>query len=182
MFCFERVLIHGFLSLGRIRNRIGRRLMSLKEEQIKMAEMIERYEIGLGYLYQACAEIFPECSAFWDEISMEERTHAYMIRVFRSMVEDGSIDAAERQFKADEVMVYIRDLDEHLGAARRREVSLTEALAVALEMESRSIEQHIFTVFSGDSEELKRVLTMLDEDTRKHYARSKELYEEKIGE
>jgi len=156
--------------------------MENKEEQIEMAIMLEKNEIALAHLYLRYAEKLPEFAEFWKDLSEEERTHALMVRTFRTMIEDGSLVYEQRPYKAEEIKAYLADLNEHLNYAMRNEITITEALAVALEMECRALEKKIFEIYDNDPEELKSTLKTLNDDTDRHYECIKKMYDEQMGE
>ncbi len=81
---------------------------------------------------------------FWTDISTEERTHAFMVRTFRTMIEDGTLVYEERPFTTRDLEAYLNDLNEHLKHARKGDLTITEALSTALEMESRVLEKQTF--------------------------------------
>ena len=74
--------------------------MATKQDQIKTVELMEKYEDGLGHLCQVCAEKFPVAAEFWTEMSTDERTHAFMIRTFRAMLEEGDEEFEDRPYQA----------------------------------------------------------------------------------
>lgn len=150
--------------------------MEERSGQVEMAEMLERYEIGLAHLYETFAKKVPEHKTFWDEIASEERTHAFLVRNFRSMMESGELEHGPRPFDATLVHKNLESLSKRMDHARRNPLSMADALEAAIEMENNMIERRVFESMDDDSAELKKVLEALMEGTREHYSKVKEMY------
>lgn len=151
------------------------------EEQIEAAKMMEKHEIALSYLYETYGKKIPGHASLWSKLSMEERSHSFMINTFRGMLEEGTLEVGGRSFKTEEVQASMEKLNDHMNYARRNDITAREALEAALELEGGILENRIFEVREGDPEDLRRVLSAIAEQTRGHYTRIKKRLEE-LGE
>jgi len=150
--------------------------MSENEKQIEMAKMLELHELALSNLYLVFKRLFPEHEDFWEEISLDEKSHATMIKTFRTMMEDGILAYSSRPFSVSDIEPYIEDIKNHANYAMKNKISMQEALATAMEMESRILEKDIFCPLVNDSEKLKKTLDSIVLETRKHHRAIKKMY------
>ena len=148
--------------------------MSSKEEQINMAKMLEKYEATLARLYKIYAKKLPEFEQFWNDIAVEEQTHAFMARTFRTMIEDDTLVFEPRSFKIHAIEENLKILNAHITFAESRSVTVKEAFTTAMELENMMIEKKIFEIYEGDADDLKRTLKTLLEDTKRHYEKIEE--------
>lgn len=155
--------------------------MGSKEDQIEMAMMMEKNELGLGHLYKTYANKLPEFEEFWNQFSENKRGHAFLVRTLRTLIEDGTVEYEDRPIKAEHIKAYIEDLNQHLSYAMRNEITIIEALSVGLELESRMLGKEFYEVYDSDPDELKRTLNTLNIDTQSHFETIKELYDEQMG-
>jgi len=155
--------------------------MDVDKKQVELAEMLERYELGLASLYDVYKRKFPEHEKFWDELATEERSHAFMVKSLRSMIEDGSLVFSPRPFTGRDVEPYLLDLNEHANYAMKTDFSMIEALVTALEMEGRVLEKDVWQPMDGDSEELVKILEAIVRETEGHHDRIEKLYEKMTG-
>ncbi len=151
-------------------------------ERLEAAELLEKHEIGLAHLYEVYAQKIPEHEAFWRALSTEERTHAFLVRNFRGLMDKKGIKSVARPFRRQEVEAAIKSLGDYLDYARREEISAGEALSTALELEARAIESMIFEVYEDDGEDLKRMLSTLSDDTRRHADTIREKFNQVINQ
>jgi len=147
-----------------------------KKEQIKIAENLQKYELGLSHLYNGFAKAFPEHKEFWTKLSVEEDTHAFMLRSFKEMVENGDLELPPRRFSLEAIDNNLRKLSSLQDLFLRSGISLKEALEWALEIESGILEHQTFLSVEGDPPEMKRVLDVISADTRRHSQELKNLY------
>lgn len=146
------------------------------EEQVKIAEQLQKYELGLSHLYRYYAGLFPEHQEFWENLSIEENTHAFMLNNFRKLIEKGEYKLSPRRFSLSSIENNLQRLSSLQNHAMKSGISLKEALESAMEIESGIIEHKIFDPFDDDPPEVKRILNALTEDTRRHSQTVKDLY------
>ena len=150
--------------------------MDKKETHIKMAEELEKFETGLAVLYSYYADQNPDYKQFWTELATDERTHAMMLKTFRSLIAEDKLIYAERKFSLRAIEENYQLLSAHLSFVKRNKVLIREALANAMQFENLMLEKKTFEVQEGDSEELKRTLSALMEDTQRHFEKIQKLY------
>ena len=153
--------------------------MSAKEHQADVIEMLANNEEMLSRLYKAYAKKFPEHKDFWAKLASEELGHAKWVRRLHSGVDQDEVYFKEGKFRKKAIQNFSTYLKERLAAIRTREMSLVNALSIALDVENAYIESKIFKVFKADHKELKHLLKNLDKGTRDHRDRIRKLWETK---
>lgn len=156
--------------------------MGIHEDQIELCKELMKYESGLAHLYGIYAKKFPEHFEFWNGISLEESTHAFLMKNFLSLLEDKTISYAPRPFKAADIAPYIQELSGIANDALRNELDLCEALLIALEMEDRVLEKEMMKVYDDDSPDLKTILSSIQSDTQRHAHRLRDFYDQVMAE
>ncbi len=156
--------------------------MSAHEDQIRLCQELTKYESGLAHLYGIYARKFPEHFEFWDGISLEESTHAFLLKNFLSLLEDKTIRYAPRPFKAADIAPYIKELSDIANDALRNELDLCETLLVARELEDRVLEKEMIKPYDDDSPELKKILSSIQSDTQGHARRLRDFYSKIMAE
>lgn len=152
--------------------------MNLKENQIKVIEMLARNEEIVSQLYKAYAEKFPDHKDFWSQLAEEEIDHADWIHKLHFQIEEGSVYFNEDRFKMEAIQSFLDYLNDCLVKAQKEETSLINALSIAWDLENGLIEKKFFEVFEGDSAKLKHVLIDLADSTKDHRDRVKRALDE----
>jgi len=143
--------------------------METRESQLEAMEMLQKHESALGHLYEVYGNKLPRHEAFWDDLVVQERSHAFMIQTLRAMIEGGSLVYEYRPFKKEEIKASMQKLSRFMDYALRNDIDMKEALETAMSMEKGMIEDGLFTPRPGDPEELVKVLEALSEDTTRHF-------------
>ncbi|MFO8056379.1 MAG: hypothetical protein R6V10_03690 [bacterium] len=151
------------------------------DEQIKIAEHLQKYELGLSHLYATYARLFPEHREFWENLSVEENTHAFMLSTFKELIEKGDYSLTPRRFSLSAIENNMQKLSSFQNYAMKSGTSLKEALESAIEIETGIIENRTFDSHEDDPPEVKRILDALAEDTRRHAQTIKDLYRRLYG-
>lgn len=135
-------------------------------------ELLASHEDTISLLYRAYAERFPEFAEFWSGLAGQEASHAGWIRGLAARLGQGSVFFRER-FKLEPLQISLEYMLAELERAREQDVSMSLALARAMQIEEALIEKRYFEVFEGDSVELSHALQNLDRDTREHVSQIK---------
>ncbi len=120
-----------------------------KKEQVKIAENLQKYELGLSHLYSGFAKAFPDHKDFWTKLSVDEDTHAFMLRSFKEMVENGDLELPPRRFSLESIDKNLQKLSSLQDLFLRSGISHQEALEWAMEIESGILEHHTFQSMEG---------------------------------
>lgn len=155
--------------------------MQVDFEQVELAKSLERHELALASLYEVYKRKFPTEAAFWEDIILDERSHAFMMKTIRTMIEDGKVAFAPRPYSARTIDPYILDLNRHAEDAMKSDLELSEALMAAMELESRVVEKDLYRSLAADAAELKQLLNLIQSETQGHFARIKAKLDEVKG-
>ena len=134
-------------------------------------EMLAKNEELINQLYNVYSGKFPDYKDFWRGLAVEETQHAVWIREFRSQVRQGHVQFNEDRFDVDimgKLQDYVKDM---INTAQEQEIPLKGALNIALDIESGLIEKRFFEVFETDAKELRFVLKVLSDSTKRHFDR-----------
>jgi hypothetical protein len=144
------------------------------EKQMTIVDLMAKNEEAVSALYKVYADKFPERQDFWLSLSEEEVDHANWIRDLTVKANKGELYIDENRFNPEAIGQFLAYLDERLHEANDIDVALKKALSVAYDIENAMIEKQYFTIFTGDSAELKEVLKKLQLATDHHRAMVKE--------
>jgi hypothetical protein len=145
-----------------------------RDAQIEILRLLEENERGMSEFYHECAERFVNHTAVWRQLATEEDTHALMVEVIRSLVEEGGIDLGHR-LSWDAVGTLARHVRDQLDAVKARVPSMEYAVVFADSVEHLSAESGAFHVHEGDPPELANLLHHLAEDSLRHARSIEEL-------
>lgn len=132
-------------------------------------DLFEENELNVGILYKLYSQKIAGHKDFWLGLSMEEATHAADIRsAFRK---DGGALFKETPF-AKGVLKYVMDfVEEKIRETKKKKISQTDALNVALRIEQSILEKKCFDVFTPTDARLKDVMKKLKKETEEHETR-----------
>ena len=150
----------------------------MREQKIDTLNYLASNEELIGRLYITYANRFPEQHQFWQDLADEENKHASWIRQLQSKAEEGRLYIKTDRFNVVTIINQMKHIDDEIKRASKPETSLINALSFALNLEHSLLEQKYFDVFDTDSAELKKLLSGLAEDTKRHATKVKELWEE----
>jgi rubrerythrin len=119
-------------------------------------------------LYRALAARFPERAELFLGLAEEEVEHARKIGGFADQVRSGAIRVDPQRFPPAQVLESLDRLRERARQLERGDVSLADALAVAVDLENEILERSYFEVVEADTPELVALLRTLDTETRTH--------------
>ena len=141
------------------------------KDRHRTIELLAKHEEAIGRLYEEYAARFPEQHAFWLKLSEEEYEHAEWIRTLDPEIKDYSLSLSEDRFKAGTLERSLAWVTFQTGRAQKGDLSVDEALTVALDVENSLIENKCFEVFEHDPPKFKKVLRELASATENHRKR-----------
>jgi len=133
------------------------------------------YEKGLFEIYSSFSQRFNEHKDFWHTISIDENTHALMVDTFIALYKNGDISFYDRDFNPLQIKEDVNKLNSFKQKMRESNISSSEAIKFALQTESSVTEEDLYRTKDSDPPEFKKFLTILYEDSKKHYDRIKKL-------
>ena len=146
-------------------------------ETKKLLVGMRNYEKLLCEIYSSFSKIFNEHKSFWQDISVDENTHALMADTFISLYDDGDMSFSERTFQYSIIEKDVAKLLSFQKEIEKREINIQEAVKFALSAENSIIERDLFKTKDSDPPEFKKLLTALYEDSKKHYLKISEFYQ-----
>lgn len=144
------------------------------EKQMAIVDLLAKNEEAVSALYKTYADKFPEWQEFWLSLSKEEVGHANWIRDLTTKASQGELYIDENRFNIEPIEQFLAYIDERQHEAKDINITIKKALGVAYDIENSMIERKFFTVFTGDSLELKEVLQKLSNATDHHRIMVKE--------
>ena len=156
--------------------------MNIAQAPDKILYAMKEHELAIAELYKVYAEKFPEYKDFWSKFSSEEIQHADYINSLQTVVEESNEDFVIERFKIGAIENSTKYIKNLADTARQSDISLVNALSTAVYLEQALIEKNYFEVFESDSKQTKHILSLLAEDTRKHYEKLRTTWQEHKGQ
>lgn len=152
-----------------------REIMEFREKTNSTVEMLIKNEETASVLYKVYAERFQEERDFWNSLAEEEKTHASWIEKFYNDNKN-LVSFNDQRFKPELFNISLDYMSEKLNEANSEdsEITLKDALSIALGLETGMIERGYFEVFETDSPELKKTLQSLSDATLRHTEKIRE--------
>ena len=141
--------------------------MNNTDKKNEMIELLAENEESIARLYTAYSRKFPDYREFWREIAEEEKKHSRWMRSLQAYTDD-ILSFNEGRIKPELMRISLTYLENKLKEAATEEMTIADALTIALELETNMIERNYFKLFHGDSDELKSIFQNLESDTQKH--------------
>ena len=141
--------------------------MNNADAKNEMIELLTKNEELIAELYIAYSEKFPDYRDFWREIAEEEKEHSRWMRSLQSFTDD-ILSFNEGRIKPELMRISLTYLEKKIKEAATEDMTIADALTIALELETNMIERNYFKLFHGDSEELISIFQDLESDTQNH--------------
>jgi rubrerythrin len=149
--------------------------------QLEVLGLMAAHESAACDLYRTLAARFPERAELFLGLAEEEVEHARKIGGFAEQVRAGEIKVDPERFPPAAVLESLDRLRERAAQLERGDLSLADALAVAVDMENEILERSYFDVVESDGPELAELLRTLDAETRAHRERLGAAWEQERG-
>lgn len=141
--------------------------MNITDSRKEMIELLAENEELISELYRAYSEKFPDYRDFWREIAEEEKKHSRWMRSLQGYTDD-ILSFDEGRIKPELMRISLTYLEKKIKEAETEEMTIADALTIALELETNMIERNYFKLFHGDSDELRSIFQNLESDTQQH--------------
>lgn len=155
--------------------------MNKSDEIMDILTNMRDYEKKLFEIYEIFSNEFSDYQKLWHDIAIDENTHALMVETIISLYKDKEISFSDRNFNLTQIKKDLNKLNLFKNKMDERKVSLSEAIEFVLLAERSLIERDLFMYKDSDPPEFKKILKVLQEDTKKHYKKINELYKELSG-
>jgi len=127
------------------------------------------HEMAVSELYKAYAEKFPTMKEFWVTLSWEEQDHARKISEFSEIVKKEHARFNSIKFNAVVIKTSLEYIAKELAKAKKGDITLVNALSVALYIEKAPIDGEIFESFTGFTVQAKNLIRELVASFNNHY-------------
>jgi hypothetical protein len=141
--------------------------MALHQDQTTLARITEEIEEDVARLYQAYGDEFPEYADFWSGLVMEQIDHANTIHGLMNKVRGGLLKCSEDRFDCQALELLRGKVQQEIIRARQGQISATEALAIALEIEKIVSRREYSEALDEDSGEVRAAFSYLASNTQK---------------
>jgi len=145
--------------------------MTDRAPSVDEVEALARHEEAIAGLYSQFAEAFPDYLDFWNRMAKDEIDHAAWVREYRKLVEQGKSEVNRGRFRVKAIETSIRYINGYGQQARRNELSILNAVSLAVDIENALIDRKFLEIYETDDEDLKSVLNALIEATKSHRER-----------
>ncbi len=145
--------------------------MALKPFQTKLIQLYRDQELQLVDLYEKLAQAFPSHAATFQMLANEEREHAGWIGHLETSIQNGTASFSEGKTRTYTITTLISYVGKLIESLERGEMDLQKALTLVVDIERSLIERQVFERFDGDSDEVERILKILNETQQGHLAR-----------
>lgn len=143
----------------------------LKPHQHKILELLKEQELLMASIYQKLAELFPDNADSYHIFLAEEMEHAVWIDQLHKACMSGNARFSEgktRSYTVSNMIAYIREFFKRLETEHLTEL---QALTAVADFENALIERNVFQHFHGDSTEVEKTLSLLNNTQKEHTGR-----------
>lgn len=130
--------------------------------------LLAEHEQTMKELYEELANLFPRQAAFWRSFAREEGYHKNIVLALEKRMHNGSWEFSRPSFPTGRVIESINWVRGVIDRVTRTGISMSEALALTLQMERSMIEASFFKIIADDAPETAHVLEKLSSYTAKH--------------
>ena len=150
--------------------------METQEVTMQVLDLLEEHERAIGRLYAAYAERFAQERTFWQGLSREEGKHAEVVALLRPKIKNDPDSLLVARFPVAAIEHSIAYINKLIDQADDPGLTRTKAISTAVDIETALLENKYFEVFASDNPSLKRILVALDQGTRAHLERIRQLW------
>ncbi|NTV48474.1 MAG: hypothetical protein HGB32_09965 [Geobacteraceae bacterium] len=144
---------------------------NLEPYQHMILELLKQQELLMASIYQKLAILFPDNADSYHTFLAEEMEHAGWIEQLHKACLSGKARFSEgktRSYTISNMINYVQEFYKRLEVGQLTELQAVTAVA---SFENALIERNVFQRFSGDTTEVKNVLSLLDDNQKKHTQR-----------
>lgn len=126
-------------------------------------------------LYWLYERKLPVYSQVWKKLAEEEQRHANMLKSFAMLSGGREIETALKGVSLETVRASINFLNKEIEKTKTMKLTGADAFETAVKIESGLLEKAIFSAFDSKDRDLKKMMNVLESDTRRHFDTVKEL-------
>jgi hypothetical protein len=140
--------------------------MTIQREEKDIWILLETHEERLSMLYSAYAKKFPDHEDFWSSLAADEAEHARLVH--QLSLEKRSVDYNVEKLNTSAIEISIGYLNDQLANIKKYNISLINALSIAVNFERSIMDGKVYEAFTGRSSSAKNILQKLTDGLRKH--------------
>jgi len=148
------------------------------DEMNEIIEGIRQHELSLSKMYQQFAKSHPDHNQFWLQLAHEEAMHAQWIESLGGYYQKGQIGVSERILNQQALKTAISHIEKQTVASRNGDLSLLNAVSIALDIEKSMIDKNFFEIFDLADAKFDRIRAGLKKETVKHRQHLENLFSE----
>jgi rubrerythrin len=143
--------------------------------QMEIMRLLASNEETVSKLYRLFAKKFKAERQFWNILSKEELIHASWIKKLFPEVKKGELSFNQDRFKSEIIKNSIDYVTKEIKRFKKEDLSLKDALSVAMDIEITLTESKFFQIYEADSPKLKQLLQALQDAFLGHRAKLEEM-------
>lgn len=142
----------------------------MAEPTLEILTVLEKNELLIQRLYTLYAERLPEQKSFWLRIAGEENTHAQWIRALAEKAAQNKLRLRSSAIKLSSLERVQHYLEEKIEALADLDLTQTQALTTAMDIEKTVAEDRYFELFETEDEETRKIFAKLQAAATGHAA------------
>jgi rubrerythrin len=142
--------------------------MVVKTETLHAIELLKAIEFDVARIYDVFANKFPVHKDLWTELSAEEKMHTRWIENLLEEAVSGSIELRKGRFNTGAIQSFSKYAEDILSRIQKEDISLTQAVDMAVDLETSLLERRFYDIFDGDSDILKETFSNMISQTSGH--------------
>lgn len=131
-------------------------------------KILTEAEEDIGRLYEAYARKMPEHEEFWFGLVLEEADHSNLVHSIINKLDTESVSFSS----TPEVITKLKEFRDFLvrekEKAKKEDLSFTDALRVAVDIENSIIKNEIYHLFTNPSGDVLGIMEKLRHDNTSH--------------
>ena len=147
-------------------------------DAIELIQEIRRHELILAKMYRQFSKSHPNHKGFWSKLAHEEAIHAKWIKSLGQHYQNGNIGLADVKVSPQAIKTSISHLERQTEASKNGNLTLLNAVSIALDIEKSMIDNKIFEIFDLMGVKNGRIREGLEKETAKHRQHLEKLYTE----
>jgi hypothetical protein len=148
------------------------------EDVSELIQEIKRHELTLAKMYYQFAKSHPGHDQFWSKLAREETIHAKMIESLERHYKKGHIGLSDFKLSVQALKTSISHLEKKIEESKNGNLSLRNAVSIALDIEKSMIDNKFFEIFDLVCGKQERIRLGLEKETLKHRQHLEKLFSE----
>lgn len=144
----------------------------------ELIQEIRSHELILAKMYKQFSKTHPHHCQFWSQLAHEEAMHAKWIKSLGQHYENAIIGLTEIKVSHQAIQTSISHPERQTEASKNGNLSLLNAVTVALDIEKSMIDKKIFDIFDLAGAKNGRIRANLEKETTRHRQSLEQLYSE----